>query len=75
MLDADENNIPTAGATYYVVVWLQEHESSKLGIAVGTWVEDFFTSYEIATPSCARTVVDYAEIYVLSNSELERMLI
>ena len=63
MLDADENNIPTAGATYYVVVWLQAHESSKLGIALGTWVEDFRTAYDIATPTCTRTMRDYAEMW------------
>lgn len=61
LLDADNNLIPVQNATYYVVVFLQEHVSSKFTVALGTWVEDFTTPYEIDTPSCTRDLQDFSE--------------
>lgn len=48
VLDADNNVIPTAGETYHVAVWLQADVSGKFGIAVGTWVENFWMPFQCA---------------------------
>lgn len=61
ILDADNNTIPVAGATYHVAVWLQEDTSSKISIALGTWVENFRVPFNIPTPSCARNLADFHE--------------
>jgi len=61
VLDADENVIPNAGAEYHVAVWFQQHQSGKLGIALGTWVENFITPIEIPVPTCQRTLGDFSE--------------
>jgi hypothetical protein len=66
VVDADNNVIPAtdAGATYYVAVFLQQHQSAKIDIAVGTWVEDFQTryrGYDIHTPTCTRNGNDFYE--------------
>ena len=65
VLDADANLIPAgnSGGEYYVAVWLQNHESSKLGIALGTWVENFWSSQPTTTPTCSRAMGDYSEKY------------
>jgi hypothetical protein len=63
VLDADLNNIPVNGAEYYIAVWFQEPTSGKLGIAMGTWKEDFFTPMDKVTPSCVRDMTDYSEKY------------
>ena len=56
ILDADNNVIPQAGATYHVAVWLQSDVSGKFGVAVGTWVENFWQTFPgyPASPSCSR---------------------
>ena len=61
VLDADDNIIPIDGAEYYVVVWLHKHESGKVGIALGTWREDFWTPMQLETPSCVRSMGDFSE--------------
>jgi len=61
ILDADDNIIPQNGGAYYVAVWLQENTSGKMGIALGTWVENFITPFEIAQPTCSRTLLDWSE--------------
>ena len=61
VLDADENVIPVEGATYHVVVFLQEDVSAKFGIALGTWVENFWNAYDIDTPGCMRVMDDFSE--------------
>jgi len=61
LLDADGNIIPQNGGTYYVSVWLQQHTSGKIGIALGTWVENFVAPFNIATPSCLRNLNDWSE--------------
>jgi len=60
-LDADNNILPVAGATYYVAVWIRDNMSSKLSIALGTWVEDFRTPFEVDEPSCDRVLNDFHE--------------
>lgn len=61
VLDADDNLIPLQGEEYYVAVWLQEHQSGKIGIAFGTWKEDFMNPYSITTPTCTRNMADFSE--------------
>uniref|UniRef100_A0A7S1NL07 DUF305 domain-containing protein n=1 Tax=Eutreptiella gymnastica TaxID=73025 RepID=A0A7S1NL07_9EUGL len=61
VLDADNNVIPLAQQTYYVAVFLQQHTSGKLGIALGTWTENFWAPMEIATPTCVRDMSDFSE--------------
>lgn len=61
ILDADNNVIPVAGATYHVAVWLQEDTSSKISIALGTWVENFFVPFDITAPTCPRNLADFHE--------------
>ena len=61
VLDADGNILPQAGATYHVAVFLQDDTSSKLGIAVGTFVENFITQYELDVPTCPRDLSDFSE--------------
>lgn len=61
ILDADNNAIPVEGGTYHVAVWLQDDTSSKITIALGTWVEDFRTQFDIATPTCSRNLGDFHE--------------
>jgi len=65
VLDADDNFIPSGAGdgTYHVAVWLQNNTSAKIGIALGTWVEDFITPYgDIPTPTCARDFLsDFSE--------------
>lgn len=61
LLDADDNLLPIKNAVYYVVAWFQGRTSGKMGIALGTWVEDFVRPLDIATPSCERTIVDWSE--------------
>lgn len=61
ILDADNNVIPVAGATYHVAVWLQEDTSSKISIALGTWVENFFVPFDVAAPTCNRNLADFHE--------------
>ena len=61
VLDADNNNIPVEGATYHVVVFSQQNVSTKLGIALGTWVENFFTRFDLDAPTCMRDMSDFSE--------------
>ncbi|CAB9519826.1 Domain of unknown function (DUF305) [Seminavis robusta] len=62
VLDADDNILVEGnGAAYHVAVFLQQDTSSKLGIALGTWVENFWTRYDIDTPGCNRDMRDYSE--------------
>lgn len=61
VLDADNNLLVEQGATYYVAVWLQENTSAKIGIALGTWVENFIAPYAIDTPTCTRDLSDFSE--------------
>lgn len=61
LLDADNNLIPNANDIYYVAVWPREAVSTKLTVAMGTWVEDFTTSYNLVTPTCQRNMDDYFE--------------
>jgi len=60
-LDADNNAIPVNGGTYYVAVFLQDDVSAKFGVALGTWVENFRTVYDIDAPSCTRNMDDFSE--------------
>ncbi|CAE7278670.1 unnamed protein product [Symbiodinium natans] len=61
VLDADGNFLPTAGGTYYAAVFLQSHSSGKVGIALGTWVENFWTPHPQSTPACTREIIDFSE--------------
>lgn len=62
VLDADDNILPQGnGATYHVVIFLQEDTSAKVGIALGTWVENFVTRYNIDTPTCTRNLGNFSE--------------
>jgi uncharacterized protein (DUF305 family) len=62
VLDADDNLLVEGnGVTYHVAVYLQDDTSAKVGIALGTWVENFITSYDIATPTCTRDSKDFDE--------------
>jgi len=61
VLDADNNVLPVEGAEYYVAVWLQKHQSGKVGVALGTWKENFRTPMKITTPSCVRDMSDFSE--------------
>lgn len=61
VLDADNNVMPVDGAYYHVAVWLQQHQSGKVGIALGTWKENFRTPMKITTPSCTRDMKDFSE--------------
>jgi len=62
VLDADNKLLPQGdGAIYHVAVFLQDDTSAKLGIALGTWVENFITQYKIDTPTCARDLGDFSE--------------
>ena len=56
VLDADNNVLPVKGAEYYVAMWLQDHQSGKVGVALGTWVENFWKPMTITTPSCVRNM-------------------
>ena len=70
ILDADNNVIPIAGATYYVAVWLQEDTSSKISIALGTWVENFRVPFDIAAPTCPRNLADFHEKVSMATDRL-----
>ena len=61
VLDADNNLLVQKGATYYIAVFLQQDTSAKIGIALGTWVENFITPYDLDTPSCERDLSDFSE--------------
>lgn len=61
VLDADNNSISVPNATYYVAMFLQEDVSAKFGVALGTWVENFWTQYELDTPGCTRVIDDFSE--------------
>lgn len=61
VLDADNNVIPVQGTQYHVVVFLQQDEAAKFTVAVGTWVENFITQYNLNVPSCQRDMKDYYE--------------
>jgi len=61
VLDADNTSIPTSGGTYYVAVWFQQPMSGKLGIAMGTWVENFRAPMTIHTPTCTRDLSGFSE--------------
>ena len=56
VLDADNNVLPVKGADYYVALWLQDDQSGKVGVALGTWVENFWKPMTITTPSCVRNM-------------------
>jgi hypothetical protein len=68
--------LPLAGEDYYVAIWLRDSSSAgsggntdgegqvtgKVGVALGTWVENFWASFDILTPSCSRPVgSDFSE--------------
>ena len=62
ILDADGNVLPGAkGAQYHVAVFLQQHTSGKIGIALGTWVENFRTPFPKISPACPRKLNDFSE--------------
>ena len=63
ILDTDENFLPVDGGDYYVAVYIQDDTSSKIGIALGTWVENFMTQYDLDMPTCQRDLleVDFSE--------------
>lgn len=63
LLDADGNILPIKGATYHVAVFAQQHESVKLGIAMGTWEENFVEPMPLVKPSCKRDMTDFSEKY------------
>ena len=61
VLDADNNILPTKGGRYHVALWLQKHQSGKVGVALGTWQENFWKPFNIATPTCTRGMSDFSE--------------
>lgn len=61
VLDADDESIPQSGQVYYVAVWFQQPTSGKLGIAMGTWEENFWSAQTIITPTCTRDMDDFSE--------------
>lgn len=61
VLDADLLRIPIASEEYFVAVYFQEDVSGKLGIAYGTWQEDFATNFRVTAPSCHRAMDDFSE--------------
>lgn len=63
VLDAQDITLPVEGAVYHVVIWVQSHTSSKLTVALGSWVEDFVTPYELDEPSCPIRLNDFHEKY------------
>ncbi|CAE8682933.1 unnamed protein product [Polarella glacialis] len=61
ILDADGNQLPTSGAMYYAAVFLQSDTSGKVGIALGTWAENFVAASNLTSPSCKRSFPDWSE--------------
>jgi hypothetical protein len=61
VLDADNNILPVADATYHVAVYVQEDVSAKFSVALGTFDEDFATPFTIDTPTCTRDLSDFSE--------------
>ncbi|CAE8583389.1 unnamed protein product [Polarella glacialis] len=61
ILDADGNQLPTSGAMYYAAVFLQSDTSGKVGIALGTWAENFMTASNLTSPNCKRSFPDWSE--------------
>jgi len=56
-----ETDLPQDAADYYVVVWPRLSQTGKVNIAVGTWVENFFTPYPQPTPTCTIDLSDFHE--------------
>jgi uncharacterized protein (DUF305 family) len=61
VLDADGNTMPIVGASYYAAVFLRDDTAAKIGIAIGTWKEDFVTRHELSAPTCTRQISDWSE--------------
>ncbi|CAE8679380.1 unnamed protein product [Polarella glacialis] len=61
ILDADGNQLPTSGAMYYAAVFLQNHTSGKVEIALGTWAENFMNASNLTSPTCKRSFPDFSE--------------
>jgi len=62
VLDSDDNNLPQTGK-HYVAVWLQENTSGKIGIAIGTWAENFRNFYQLEPNLCSVYDRDFSEKY------------